>query len=156
MFEVAQEAELKSLHPPLPVADKLSAPFWEGVKSGKLLVQACAQCRRLQFPFDATCESCSSTELSVQEVSGRGTVFSFTETVSGARHPYFQAISPYLVGHVQLDEQEGLLFASNFPGSMYADLKVGAPVMVEFHEITDDVFIPQFRLVTEQETEHHK
>jgi len=138
-----------SLHPPLPVADDLSAPFWEGVAERRLVVQACAQCQRLQFPFAARCASCSSSELSSQQVSGRGTVFSFTETVSGARHPYFQSISPYLVGQVQLDEQEGLIFVSNFPGSEYADLEVDAPVMVEFQEIDDGVLIPQFRLVAQ-------
>jgi len=135
-----------TLHPPLPVADAVSTPFWEGVKARKLLVQRCDDCERLQFPFDASCRSCSSTGLSVIEVSGRGSVHSFTQTVSGARHPYFQAVSPYLVGLVQLDEQEGLIFASNFPDSTYADLKVGAPVVVEFQKIADGVVIPQFRL----------
>ncbi|MDP1736198.1 MAG: zinc ribbon domain-containing protein [Caulobacter sp.] len=136
------------LHPPLPVADDLSQAFWEGVNERRLLVQRCAACRRFQFPPDASCASCSSTELSFEEVSGRGAVFSFTETVSGARHPYFQSISPYLVGLVQLEEQEGLIFASNFPGSEYADLEIGAPVDVEFQEIAEGAVIPQFRLRT--------
>jgi len=136
-----------TLHPPAPVADELSAPFWEGVKAGKLLLQRCSQCRRLQFPPTASCTQCSGGEFSLEAVSGRGTVFSFTETVSGARHPYFQAASPYLVGEVELDEQEGLILVSNFPGSTYADLRIGAPVEVEFHTITDESVIPQFRLV---------
>lgn len=135
-----------TLHPPLPVADDVSKPFWEGVSDRKLLVQRCARCRRFQFPPDGSCNSCASTELAFEQVSGRGVVFSFTETVSGARHPYFQSISPYLVGMVQLEEQEGLIFASNFPGSAYADLEVGAPVEVAFQEIAEGVLIPQFRL----------
>jgi len=142
-----------TLHPPLPVADDLSKPFWEGVNEGKLLVQRCAACQRLQFPPDASCASCSSTALSFEQVSGRGAIYSFTEMVSGARHPYFQSISPYLVGLVQLDEQEGLIFASNFPGSKYADLEIGAPVEVEFQEIADGAVIPQFRLCAGKKTE---
>lgn len=142
-----------TLHPPLPVADDLSKSFWDGVKQRKLLVQRCAECQRYQFPPDASCEACSSTALSFEEVSGRGTVFSFTETVSGARHPYFQSILPYLVGMVQLDEQEGLIFASNFPGSEYADLTIGAPVEVEFQELAEGAVIPQFRLLTAQRKE---
>lgn len=136
-----------TLHPPIPVADEFSRPFWEGLRAGKLLVQRCAKCSRLQFPPDASCEACSSSELVFEEVSGKGSVFSFTETVSGARHPYFQSISPYLVGMVQLDEQDGLVFASNFPGAKYADMRIGAPVEVEFQEIVEGVVIPQFRLV---------
>ena len=135
------------LHPPAPVADELSAPFWEGVKAGKLLLQRCADCHQLQFPPTASCTQCSGAEFSLEAVSGHGTVFSFTETVSGARHPYFQAASPYLVGEVELDEQEGLILVSNFPGSAYADLRVGAPVEVEFQKMTDEAVIPQFRLV---------
>jgi hypothetical protein len=135
-----------TLHPPLPVANDVTKPFWDGVKEGRLLVQRCTECERFQFPPDVSCGSCSSTTLSFEAVSGRGTVFSFTETVSGARHPYFQSISPYLVGMVQLDEQEGLIFASNFPGSEYADLKIGAPIEVEYQELADGAVIPQFRL----------
>jgi uncharacterized OB-fold protein len=135
-----------NLHPPLPSADDVSKPFWDGIKAGKLLVQRCSSCQRFQFPPKAVCASCHSTDLPFQEMTGRGTVYSFTETVSGARHPYFQSISPYLVGLVQLDEQEGLVLASNFPGARYDDLRIGAPVEVEFQEVSDGVFIPQFRL----------
>ena len=135
-----------TLHPPLPVADEWSAPFWAGARAGTLLVQRCTPCRRYQFPPAETCGSCSSADVAYEEVSGRGTVYSFTETVSGARHPYFQSLSPYLVGLVQLDEQEGLILASNFPGARYEDLAIGAAVAVEFEEIADGVVIPQFRL----------
>lgn len=135
-----------TLHPPLPVADEISKPYWEGVQARTLLVQRCNTCQHLQFPPDAACQACSSAALEFVSVSGRGKVFSFSETVSGARHPYFQSIVPYLVGMVELDEQEGLIFPSNFPGASYADLHVGAPVKVEFQEITDGVLIPQFAL----------
>jgi hypothetical protein len=54
---------------------------------------------------------------------------------------------------VQLDEQEGLVLVSNFPGSKYADLEIGAPVEVEFQELADGVVIPQFRLCTTHQTE---
>ena len=138
------------LHPPLPVADELTTPFWAGGRQGKLLVQRCAACSRFQFPPRASCENCAAASLSFEEVSGRGKVFSFTQTVTGARHPYFQSISPYLVGMVQLEEQDDLIFASNFPGAEYADLFIGAPVEVEFHAIADGAVIPQFRLVAAQ------
>jgi len=48
---------------------------------------------------------------------------------------------------VELDEQPGLVFATNFPGSEYADLAIGAPAQVEFQELPGCVVIPQFRLV---------
>src|SRR6516164_11631782 len=135
-----------SLHAPIPVADEVSAPFWEGVRAGKLLLQRCGDCQRWQYPPDGTCSSCSSANIVFEEVSGRGTVYSYSQTVSGARHPYFQNISPYLVGQVELEEQEGLLMCSNFPGATLGDLDVGAPVEVEYQQITPEAVIPQFRL----------
>jgi len=140
-----------SLHPPLPVADELTTPFWDGVRHGKLRVQRCVACRRFQFPPRASCEHCDAKALSFEDMSGRGKVFNFTETVTGARHPYFQSISPYLVGMVKLEQQDDLIFASNFPGADYADLFIGASVEVEFQEVADGAVIPQFRLVAAQQ-----
>lgn len=136
-----------SQHPPLPVEDDVSAPYWAAIQQRRLVVQRCASCQTLQFPPNAECGSCASADLNFEQVSGRGKVFSFTETVSGARHPYFQSISPYLVGMIQLDDGPGLIFPSNFPGSEYTDLKVGAPVDLTFQEVGEGVIIPQFKVV---------
>jgi uncharacterized OB-fold protein len=133
-------------HPPIPTPDALSAPFWDAVNIGKLVVQRCDSCERYQFPPRAECPGCGAAGLPFVPVTGRGTVLSFTETVSGARHPYFQSRTPYLAGLVQLEEQEDLVLASNFPGATFDDLSVGAPVQVEFQEISDGVFLPQFSL----------
>jgi hypothetical protein len=53
---------------------------------------------------------------------------------------------------VRLDEQEDLIFASNFE-SKYADLMIGAPVEVEFQERAQGTVIPQFRLCTTRQME---
>ena len=135
------------MHAPVPVADELSAPFWDGVANNQLLIQRCADCRRYFYPPVKACAACESKQLVFEEVSGRGTVFSYSEIVSGARHPYFKSITPYLVGVVELEEQEGLHMFSNFPGSTLADLTVGAKVQVEFEEIAPGHSIPQFRCV---------
>jgi hypothetical protein len=47
---------------------------------------------------------------------------------------------------IELDDQKGLIFPSNFPGAVYDDLSIGAPVEVEFQQVADGVLIPQFRL----------
>jgi uncharacterized OB-fold protein len=80
-------------------------------------------------------------------VTGRGHVYSYTETHSGARHPAFAEATPYLVGLVVLAEQDDLFFYTNFPGARLADLKAGAEVEVVFEKISDDFKIPQFWLV---------
>jgi uncharacterized OB-fold protein len=135
------------VHAPVPVPDELSAPFWHGVREHRLLIQQCSDCRRFAHPPLEVCDTCGSRALAFEEVSGKGTVSSYSETVSGARHPYFVALTPYLVGFVELDEQEGLCMCSNFPGSTLDDLSIGAPVEVTFVDLTPESTIPQFRLV---------
>jgi uncharacterized OB-fold protein len=133
---------------PLPVPDDITAEFWAAVNEGTLKIQRCADCGHYQQPPGAVCALCTSASLAFEPVSGRATVYSYTEVASGARHPAFAARTPYLVGLVELVEQRGLLMYSNFPGSTLADLKTGADVVVEFERVSEQVALPQFRLVS--------
>jgi uncharacterized OB-fold protein len=135
------------VHPPKPIPDELSAPFWDGVRRGRLMIQRCGDCRRYCYPPVARCTACLSERVLFEQVSGRGRVYCYSETVSGVRHPYFAAIAPYLVGLVELEEQQGLLMCTNFPGATLEELSVDAEVAVEFQEIASRAaIIPQFRL----------
>jgi uncharacterized OB-fold protein len=131
----------------MPLADEISEPFWESARQGRLMIQRCMDCRRYYYPPTEFCWDCLAGHLTYEQVSGKGRVYSYTETVSGARHPYFVAHTPYLVGAVELDEQEELVLHTNFPSAELESLTVGAPVEVEFEAITPDCSIPQFRLV---------
>jgi uncharacterized OB-fold protein len=133
---------------PLPVPDDITAPFWEAARQGVLKIQRCGDCGAYQQPPGAACGRCASAALAFEQVSGRGSVYAYTETRSGARHPGFAAKVPYLVGLVELAEQPGLLMHTNFPGATLEMLRTGAPVTVEFERLTDEIAIPQFRLVT--------
>ena len=129
---------------PLPAPDR-SAGFWDAARNGRLSIQRCQQCRTYQHPPLAYCHTCMSTELDYEPVSGRGVVYSYTQVVSGPRHPYFLGVTPYLVGLVELAEQKGLLLYTNFPGEPLADLRVGAEVAVTFEQIAPETWLPQFR-----------
>jgi uncharacterized OB-fold protein len=132
---------------PIPVPDDITAPFWTAAaREGVLKIQRCADCGAYQQPPGAACGQCASADLAFEEVSGRGTVYAYTETHSGARHPAFAAKVPYLVGLVELAEQPGLLMHTNFPGATLEMLRTGVPVTVEFERLTDEISIPQFRL----------
>lgn len=135
------------MHPPLPVPDEVSAPFWAGVRRRELLIQRCRGCRRYAFPPRRDCEECGAAELGYERVSGRGRVYSYSLTVSGARHPYFAAAAPYLVGFVELAEQAELVLLTNFPGATAATITIGAPDVVVYQTPADGVVIPQFRLL---------
>ena len=132
---------------PVPVPDDITAEFWEAARQGTLKVQRCGDCGTYQQPPGAICPACLSTQLAFEQVSGRGKVYGYTETRSGARHPAFAAMTPYLVGLVELAEQAGLLMYTNFPGATLPMMRTGADVVVEFEQVSDDISLPQFRLV---------
>jgi uncharacterized OB-fold protein len=138
--------------PPLPVPDHLSAPFWAAAQVGRLAIQRCGGCLRYQYPPGAYCHTCMSTELVYADVSGSGTLYSYTQVASGARHPYFVERTPYLVGLVELVEQPGLLMYTNLGTASLEDLFVGADVEVVFEPVAPNWLLPQFRLVNSRQS----
>src|SRR5262249_16904042 len=126
-----------------------SAPYWESAERGVLSLQRCRDCRRYQLPPQDFCLSCHSQELAYEPVSGRGVVHSYTEVGGGARHPYWAGRAPYLCGIVELEEQQGLLLYTTFPGASLADLKAGAPVEVTFERLPTGQTLPEFVLSKE-------
>ena len=40
--------------------DDLTRPFWEAANEGRLVIQYCADCDRLQHPPGRTCHVCGS------------------------------------------------------------------------------------------------
>jgi uncharacterized OB-fold protein len=130
---------------PRPAPDETSAPFWDGARDGRLVVQRCAACERYQYPPDVACVHCQATELVPTEVSGRGVLWSFA-VVDRAFHAGFVEAVPYVVALVELDEQPGLRLVTNVVDASPDELEVGMAVRVTF-EARGDVALPQFRPV---------
>jgi len=121
--------------PPRPTPD--DAYFWEGASAGRLLARECAGCGRLQHPPSPMCPECGSTEWTVRELSGRGTVHSWVES----HHPGRPDDERRIVILVQLEE--GIRMVSNLRGVAVAAVRNDMPVQVCFTEI-DGVGLPQF------------
>ncbi len=130
---------------PVPEGDILTAPFWQQANERRLAIQRCLRCRTFYHPPVSTCYDCLATDLEFESVSGRGTIYSFTIT-HDARQPAFQAIQPYAVVVVELEEQAGLFVFSNMPAATLEELQIGAGVVVEFEELENRQLLPQFRL----------
>ena len=56
----------------LPRPTPESAPFWQGCKEHKLLLQHCSGCGTYQFYPRLLCATCMSEDLEWREASGRG------------------------------------------------------------------------------------
>lgn len=118
--------------------------FWDGVAQGKLLIQRCASCGRLQHPPAPMCPGCHGLEMGSIEASGRGTIHSFVV----AHHP---PIPPFEYPNVivLVDLEEGTRLVSRLVGALPDDVRIGMPVRVEFVAVDDGFSVHQFRLVHE-------
>jgi len=128
---------------PAPVVNADSAPYWEGARDGKLLLQRCSDCGTLRFFPRYLCTECGSDNTGWIEAAGQGTVHSFT-VVHRAAFPEFQERTPYVVALIDL--KEGPRMMSNIVGADALDVAIGDAVTVEFETRGDDgAKVPQFR-----------
>ncbi len=126
--------------PIVPVTDSLTAPYWEGARQHELVIQRCRTCGTYAHPPRPVCRGCRSFDVGYEPVSGRGTLYSFTETHK-VFHPAFADRVPYQLGVVALDEQPDVRLLVNFEGTPGFDI----PVVVGFDALSDEVTVPVFR-----------
>ena len=132
---------------PEPIVNADSAPYWQGAREGKLLLQRCGDCGTLRFFPRYLCPECGSEHTEWTEVSGRGTVHSFT-IVHRAAFPEFQARAPYAIALIDL--AEGPRMMTNIVGEGALDVEIGDAVRVTFEERgTNGAKVPQFVRVKE-------
>jgi uncharacterized OB-fold protein len=132
-----------ALRKALPVPTPESAPYWQGCRESKLLLQRCAACGRQQFYPRAICAACSSPDLAWAAASGRGRVKSYTvirRAVSAAYEPDV----PYVVALIEL--AEGPTLMSNIVGAPPEQVRIGAAVRVRFDAWSDELRLPVFLL----------
>ena len=124
---------------PRPAPDADTAPFWEGCRRHRLLLQRCADCAAWRFPPRPRCASCRSDQFSWRQVSGHGTIASYTVCHPPVL-PAFADRVPYNVIVVQL--AEGPFIVSNL-----VDAEPGVDVSVEvtFVDVDHELTLPQFR-----------
>jgi uncharacterized protein len=83
-----------------------NAAYFRFCAQGELRLQHCKACGLMRYPPGPACPWCAGNAFDWAPVSGRGTIYSYTEV----RHPVqpaFRAHVPYLVLLVELDEQRG-------------------------------------------------
>ena len=132
--------------PPPVASDPLTDFFWAGAREGRLLIQRCQACGTYVHLPRPVCRACRSFDLAPEQVSGRGTVYTFTET-HRPFHPFFVDRVPYLLAAVELEEQAGLRVLSNLVGmdGVTGEPRIGMSVEVDFEWLSDELAIPVFR-----------
>ncbi len=138
----------------LPVIDEYSQPFWDGALQGELRIQGCGNCNRLRFPPRPMCPHCQSTDVTWRTMSGRGTIYSFV-VAHPPLLPGYQAIAPYPVVVVALDEDPSLRMVGNLVASEGgainevdpSAIEIGRRVSVVFEQVADDIALPRWLLL---------
>ncbi|MFO1027931.1 MAG: Zn-ribbon domain-containing OB-fold protein [Acetobacteraceae bacterium] len=127
---------------PIPVPDDISAPFFDGARQGRLMLQHCTACSKWSFPVRERCPHCFAPKLEWRAASGRGTLYTFT-IMHQVMNPGFASSVPYNVA--QVDLEEGVRMVSNVVGISNDALKVGMKLQAVFEDVGENVSLPKFR-----------
>ena len=133
-----QATELPS---PAPTVTPDSVAFWDATSEGRLVLPRCRSCNEFIWYPRFFCPRCSSTDLEWCQVSGRGTIYSFTITRRGMGD--YKDAGPYVLAYVQLDVGPRML--TNVVDCDEANLEIGLPVEVVFHDTGGSASLPRFR-----------
>ncbi|MBS0240825.1 MAG: Zn-ribbon domain-containing OB-fold protein [Proteobacteria bacterium] len=124
---------------PDPTAD--TAPYWDAMREGKLVLQCCADCGKVRHYPRPVCPYCYSMQHRWEEAKGNGTVHSWT-VAHHAFHPGFKPELPYTL--VTVDLAEGVRMQAQLRGLDSSKLKLGLPVKVAFEVASKDLVLPVF------------
>ncbi len=112
---------------PVPEPDGLSAPYWSGLREGRLRVQRCGHCGGRQFGPEWLCHRCHAFDPAWEEVAPRGRIYSW-ERVWHPAHAALRERGAYLVVLVELPHADGLRIVGNLLGDPLQEVRIGAEV----------------------------
>ncbi len=111
--------------------------FYRRLEQGSLETTWCAVCRRPFFPPRDRCADCGGA-LGWRPLSGRGTVYAFTQQERGLRFT-----APDVIGIVELEEGVSVFGVFEEP---FDRLEIGAPVDVRLRPDEAGLTLLVFRL----------
>ena len=132
-----------NLDKPGPVITAESRPYWESLKTHRLVLQRCSSCKTPRHYPRPMCAACFSLEHEWFEASGKGHVHSWMVS-HHAFHGGFASQTPYVLLTVDLLEPVRMLapLVDNDP----TRLSLGLPVVLEYEDVSTDLTLPRFRI----------
>ena len=117
-----------------------AARFWRETSARYNLVGArCSVCETTYFPGREICPDChreSIGKMEPQQMSGQGTVVSFSAVHDGARHLAMQ--TPYIMAIIQLAEGTKACLTAQLVECREDEVEIGMPVEAVFRKIQED------------------
>jgi uncharacterized OB-fold protein len=104
------------------------ALFWEAAARDRLVLPHCPACGTFIWYPRSFCPDCHAPEIEWTDVSGHGTVYSFTVCQRGPG-PWAERV-PYVIAYVELDEGPRVL--TNIVGASPERVRIGDRVTAVF------------------------
>src|SRR5262249_110325 len=113
----------------------------------RLVLQNCTACKKLHYPPAQQCGKCGSADkFEWQEVQGKGPIDVFF-VIRDSRVRGFRSAQPINFAGITVDQDPGINFLSNLPGTAPGQVPVGAPVELIFEQTGSGQLIPEWRVV---------
>jgi uncharacterized OB-fold protein len=125
----------------LPEITPMHQPFWDSVRRHRAELQRCDRCGRFRFIPSERCQ-CGSKESTWTAIAGTGEVYTYT-VVHRAPTPAYQALAPYGIVHVTLDE--GPRMISTIVGCEPGAVTVGMQVELVYDDVTAELTLYRFQ-----------
>lgn len=119
----------------LPRITEFNRPFWDGLKKGVFQSTRCVDCKAVNFPPRSLCPHCLSDRYEWFKLSGKATIYSFTEHIIVPR-AYIDDV-PYITAMVDLEE--GLRLLARIKGASYDQLNIGQEVRMGFEPLNEQI-----------------
>ena len=129
------------------VPDELTKPHFDAANEGRLEIQNCSACNRLQNPPQPACSQCRSADnLEWKVMSGKGKIYNYG-VVYDCPVRLLQEDQPFNLAVITLDDDPGIQMYSHLPGTPVDDVPVGAAVEVIFEATANGQKVPEWRVV---------
>jgi uncharacterized protein len=126
---------------PLPAPTPVTAPYWDGLKEGRIRVQKCLDCDEWVFYPRSRCSHCLSDRLEWRDVSGDATLYTFT-IARQPTSPHFAQDVPQLLAVVELEG--GIRMTTTLVRVEESDIRVGMRLKPWFDRVNDEITLLRF------------
>jgi len=120
-------------------------PFWAAAAEHHLVVPRCVSCRTFRFPPTPFCWKCRAQDVDWIEHDGRGAIYSFTVIRHGVI-PQVKDALPFIAAVVELPGTNGCRLIGDVIDAEPDDVRIGAPVAVDWYDVREGTSVPVFRL----------
>jgi uncharacterized OB-fold protein len=128
------------------VTDQWTKPFWDAAADARLVAPRCADCGTFRMPPTPFCPTCQSQRLDWVELSGDGTVYSYS-IVTRALIPGTEDALPYITAVIALAGAGGARLISNIVDVPIDGVRIGDAVRVVWDDEASGIAVPRFVLL---------